>query len=90
MNRARLDDRSKCIGEVNTGALAETSNHPVSLVSLKGTIESCLMMEHPLPDDDVGVSRLGDKLPSPLALQHVELLLHHSESVRVAKIGANC
>ena len=37
-DRARFDNRGKRLSEVNSSALAETADHPVSLVALKCTV----------------------------------------------------
>jgi hypothetical protein len=39
-DRARFDNRSKRIREVNAGALMEASDHPACLVALECTIEA--------------------------------------------------
>ena len=48
-----------------------------------------LVLEHPLPSNDVGVPGAGNKLPRPVAQQGVKLLLHRSHPERVTKSGSD-
>jgi hypothetical protein len=83
-NRARFDNRSEHICEVDTGALTEASDHPARLVALECTIGAQLVLEHPLASDDVGARRAQNKLPSLVPLQSVKLFLHSCMPLRIA------
>jgi hypothetical protein len=67
-NGAGFDNRSKGVMEVDTFTLSETANHPARLVTIKSTIWMKLMLEDPLPGNDVGMSRTRNKLPCVVAL----------------------
>jgi hypothetical protein len=55
-NGAGFDNRSKSVMEVNTFMLPKTADHPARLVTIKSAIRMKLMLEDPLPDDDIGMS----------------------------------
>jgi hypothetical protein len=76
LDRARFDNRSEHIREVDAGALTEASDHPARLVALECTIGAQLVLEHPLASDDVGARRAQNELPSLVPLQSVKLFLH--------------
>ena len=86
-NRAGFDNGGESVGEVNTCSLTKTPNDPTSLVSVKSTIRMKLVLEHPLPGNDVGPRRTGDELPSVIALQCVKFLLHRGEPHGITKRG---
>jgi hypothetical protein len=67
-NDAGFDNRSKGVMEVDTFTLSETTNHPARLVTIKSAIWMKLMLEDPLPDNDIGMSRTRNKLPCVVAL----------------------
>ena len=84
-DRARFDNRGEGVGEVHTGALTETTNHPASLVALKGPVRPGLMPKDPFAADHVSVRRPRHQLPGAVTLKSVELLLHRGEPMRVSK-----
>lgn len=77
-DRARLEDRSESVSEVDASTLAEAVNNPTHLVANEGTIRTELVLEDPLPGNHISVLGSGNKLPSPIPLQCVKLLLHPS------------
>ena len=78
-NRPGLDNRGECVGEVDAGTLAKATYDPTRLVALESAVRMELVLEDPLPGDDVGVTGSRNKLPRLVALQGVELLLHGCE-----------
>ena len=48
-DRARFDNRGERLREINSSALAETADHPASLVALKSTSEQVLWRKTHLP-----------------------------------------
>jgi hypothetical protein len=83
-NRARFDNRSKRIREVDVGALTEASDHPARLLALDCTIGAQLVLEHPLASDDVGARRAWNELPSLVPLQSIKLFLHSCTPLQIA------
>jgi hypothetical protein len=67
-NGAGFDNRSKGVMEVDTFTLSETANHPACLVTIKSAIWMKLMLEDPLPSNDIGMSRTRNELPCVVAL----------------------
>ena len=67
-NRARLDNRSKRVGEVDASALTKAADDPTRLVPLKGTVGAQLLLEDPFAGDDVGARGTRDERPSPVPL----------------------
>jgi hypothetical protein len=67
-NGAGFDNRSKCVMEVDTFTLSETANYPSRLVMIKSAIRMKLMLEDPLPGNDIGMSRTRNELPCVVAL----------------------
>jgi hypothetical protein len=55
-NSVGFDNRSKGVMEVDTFMLPKTTDHPAHLVTIKGAIRMKLMLEDPLPGDDIGMS----------------------------------
>jgi hypothetical protein len=55
-NSVGFDNRSKGVMEVDTFTLPETADHLARLVMIKSTIRMKLVLEDPLPDDDIGMS----------------------------------
>jgi hypothetical protein len=55
-NGAGFDNRSKGVMEVDTLTLSEAADHPTRLVTIKSTIRMKLVLEDPLPGDDIGMS----------------------------------
>jgi hypothetical protein len=53
---AGFDNRSKDVMEVDTFTLPKTADHPARLVTIKSAIRMKLMLEDPLPGDDIGMS----------------------------------
>jgi hypothetical protein len=49
--------------EVDAFTLPKTADHPMRLVTIKITIRMKLVLEDPLPGDDIGMSRTRNKLP---------------------------
>lgn len=84
-DRARFDNRWKRLCEVNSSALAKTTDHPASLIALKRAIRAGLMVKDPLAADDVGVRRPGKQYPSAVPLKSVELVLHRGEPMRITE-----
>ena len=74
-----LDNWGEGLGEVDAGALAKTTNNPARLVPIESSIRMKLVLEDPLPGDDVGMARSRDELPCLVALQGVTLILHGRE-----------
>ena len=87
--RARLDDWSKGVGEVDASTLSEAMNDPARFVAIKGTIRTELVFKDPLPGNHVSVPGTGNKLPRRVTQQGVKLLLHHGHPERVTKSGSN-
>jgi hypothetical protein len=67
-NRARFNNRSKGLGEVDAGTLTETADHPTSLVALKGTIGVSLVPKDPLATDDIGARWPRNQCPGAVPL----------------------
>jgi hypothetical protein len=67
-NGAGFDNRSKGVMEVDTFTLPETADHPARLVMIKSAIRMKLMLEDPLPGDDIRMSGTRNKLPCVVAL----------------------
>jgi hypothetical protein len=67
-NGARFDNRSKGVMEVNTFTLPETADHLARLVMIKSTIRMKLVLEDPLPGDNIGMSGTWNELPCVVAL----------------------
>ena len=88
-NRARFDNRGERVGEVDTGVLPKSTDHPPSLIALERPIRASLMPEDPLARDDVGMGWPRDKLPGAVAHQRIELLLHRREPMRIVKCGSS-
>lgn len=83
-DRARFDNRSKRIREVDAGALTEAADNLARLVALECTIGAQLVLEHPFAGDDVGARRTRNELPSLVPLQSLKLLLHSRMPLRIA------
>ena len=88
-NRARFNNRGKCVGEVHARALPKTLNHPASFIALESAIRTSLVPKDPLARDDVGTGRPRDKLPGTVPLERIELFLHCSEPMRIPKGGSS-
>jgi hypothetical protein len=54
-------------------------------VTVESTVRMELVLEDPLPGDDVGVRGSGNKRPCLVPLQGVELVLHGRKPLRVAE-----
>jgi hypothetical protein len=54
-NVAGFDNRSKGDMEVDTFMLSKTADHPARLVTIKSAIRMKLVLEDPLPGDDIGM-----------------------------------
>jgi hypothetical protein len=67
-NGAGFDNRSKGVMEVDTFTLSATVNRPARLVTIKSAIWMKLMLEDPLPGNDIGMSRTQNELPCVVAL----------------------
>jgi hypothetical protein len=67
-NGSGFDNRRKGVMEVDAFTLPETANHPTRLVMIKSTIRMKLVLEDPLPGDDIGMSQTRNKLPHVVAL----------------------
>ena len=78
-NRPGFNNRGECVGEVNAGALSKATNHPAGLVTVKRAVGMKLVLEDPLPGDDVGMGRAGHKGPCLVTLEGVEHILHGRE-----------
>jgi hypothetical protein len=83
-DRARFDNRSERIREVDAGALTKASDHPARLVALECTIGAQLVLEYLLASDDVGARRARNELPSLVSLQSVKIFLHSRTPLRIA------
>ena len=84
-DRPGLDNRGEDVGEVDAGTLAKATNHPPRLVTVESTVRMELVLEDPLPGDDVGVRGSGNKRPCLVPPQGVELVLHGRKPLRVAE-----
>jgi hypothetical protein len=62
-DHARFNNRRKSLGEVDASTLTETTDHPSSLVTLKGAIGVSLVPKDPLATDDIGVRWPRDQCP---------------------------
>jgi hypothetical protein len=88
-DRARFDNRSERIHEVDAGALTEALDHPARLVALECTIGVQLVLEHPLASDDVGARKARNELPSLVPLQSIKPFLHSRTPLRIAQSSSN-
>jgi hypothetical protein len=70
---------------VNSRALSETPKDPTGLVAIKGPVSTELVHEDPVAGDNVGVLRLGDQLPGPIADQGSVLFLHSRTPMGIIK-----
>jgi hypothetical protein len=84
-NSGQFHNRAESLIVVDPRALSETPKDPASLVAIKGPVGTKLMREDPLVGDDVGVTRLGDKLPGLIAHQGPILVLHSCTPIGVSK-----
>jgi hypothetical protein len=84
-NGGQFHNRAESLIVVDPRALSETPKDPASLVAIKGPVGTKLMREDPLVGDDVGVTRLGDKLQGPIAHQGPILVLHSRTPIGVSK-----
>ena len=84
-DRARFNNRGKRLGEVNSSALSETTNHPASLVALKCTVRAGLVAKDPHAGDDIGARRPGNQCPGTVPLKSVEFFLRRHKPVRITK-----
>ena len=66
VNRARLDDRSEGVGEVNSSALPEAANHPTGLITRQGTVGVELVAEYPLASYHIDTCRLRNQRASQI------------------------
>ena len=88
-DRARFNNRGKCVGEVHARALSKAPNHPASFIALESTVRTSLVPKDPLARDDVGTGRPRDELPGTVPLERVEFFLHRSEPMRILKGGSS-
>jgi hypothetical protein len=65
---AGFNNGCKGVMEVDSFALPETTDHPTSLVMIECTIRMKLVLEDPLPGDDIGLRWSGNKLPRFVAM----------------------
>jgi hypothetical protein len=84
-NDGRFHNLAKSLIVVDPWALSETSEDPASLVAIKGPVGMKLVREDPLAGDDVGATRLRDKLPGPIAHQGPVLVLYSHTPIGVGK-----
>jgi hypothetical protein len=71
-----LDDWTERLIIINTWTLRVATDNPTSLVTSKTTIRVELMTVNPLPSDDVGMRRTGNKGPSLVVNKSVVLISH--------------
>jgi hypothetical protein len=65
---AEFNNGRKGVMEVNSFTVPETTDHPASLVTIECTIRMKLVLEDPLPGDDIGLRWSGNKLPRFVAM----------------------
>jgi hypothetical protein len=63
-----LDNRGEGLSEINAGSLTKATNDPSRLMPIKSSIWIELVLEDPLPGDDVGMAWSRNKLPCLVAL----------------------
>jgi hypothetical protein len=87
VNSSRFYNRAESFVIVDSEALSETPNDPTGLVAIKGPVSTELVREDPLTGDNVGVLRLENQLPCPIANQGVVLFLHSRTPMGIDKHG---
>jgi hypothetical protein len=85
VNGPGLDNRGEGLSKINVGSLTKAANDPSRLMPIKSSVRMELVLEDPLPSDDVGMARSRNKLPCLVALQGIELVLHGREPQRVTE-----
>jgi hypothetical protein len=84
----RFNNRAKSLVVVNARALCEPQEDPMSLVATESPIGEELVCEYSLKGDDVGATRLGNKLLGIVAHQ-IPILLLRRAPIRISERGAN-
>jgi hypothetical protein len=71
-----LDDRTECVVIINSRTLRVATNNPASLVPGETTIGVEFMTVNPLPGDNIGMRRTGNKGPSLVVNKSLVLSSH--------------
>jgi hypothetical protein len=85
----RFDNRAESLVVVNTRALCKPPEDSASLVTVESPIRERLVGKKPFAGDDVGATRPGNKIPSPIAQKGPVPFLHCRTPIRIGKRGAN-
>jgi len=81
----RFDHRAECLVVVYAVLLGEAADDPARLVPSKSTVGMVLMLEDPLPGDDVGTRRSGNETPGAVVNQGLKLISHGSSPIRIGE-----
>jgi hypothetical protein len=84
-NSGQFYNRVESLIVVDSGVLSETPKDPTGLVAIKGPVNTELMHEDPLADDNIGALRSGNQLTCPIADQGSVLFLHSRTPMGIGK-----
>lgn len=80
-----LDDRTERLVKVHAGTLGEATEDPAGLVLLEGAIGLVLVLENPLPGDDVGSGRTKNQIPGVILQEGSMFFLHSRPPIWIGK-----
>jgi hypothetical protein len=81
----RFDHRAESPVVVDAVLLGEAANDLACLVPSKSTVGVVLMLEDPLPGDDVGSRRAWNKPPSTVVEEGLELVSHGGSPIGISE-----
>jgi hypothetical protein len=84
----RFDHRAESLVVVDVMLLGEAADDPACLVLSKSTVGVVLMLEDPLPGDDVGTRRAWNKPPSTIVEEGLELISHDDSPIGISEPAA--
>jgi hypothetical protein len=85
----RFDNQAESLVVVDTRALCEPPEDPTSLVTVESPVRERLVGKNSFAGDDVGATRLGNKILGPIAQKGPILFLHCRTPIRIGKRGIN-
>lgn len=88
-NSDRFHYRTKCLVEINTGFLGESTENPPCLVSVKGAIGLKFELKDPLVGNNVGIVQGTNKIPSVVRQKGMILINHSSMPVEFFECSTN-
>ena len=85
MNSSGLHHRTESLIKVHTRPLGKTTKNPTCLVPLEGAIRLKLVLEDPLPSDNIGPRRAMHKVPGVILKKSIVFFLHSWSPMGISK-----